>query len=74
MQVSYISWWKTSLVGETCNIESYNEKQNVDVVISICNFLDEIVPKQYYCEQVIYINDLHWLLLQLYHWCMKDKL
>ena len=31
-------------VGETYNIGGHNEKQNIDVVKTICSFLDELVP------------------------------
>lgn len=33
-------------VGETCNIDSHNEKQNLQVVHIICDLLDEMVPLQ----------------------------
>ena len=32
------------VVGETYNIGGHNEKQNIDVVKTICNILDELVP------------------------------
>ena len=32
--------------GETYNIGGHNEKQNLDVVHTICDLLDEIVPKE----------------------------
>ncbi len=31
--------------GETYNIGGHNEKKNIDVVFTICDLLDEIVPK-----------------------------
>jgi dTDP-glucose 4,6-dehydratase len=31
-------------IGETYNIGSFNEKKNIDVVISICEILDDLVP------------------------------
>lgn len=31
--------------GETYNIGGHNEKKNIDVVLTICDLLDEIVPK-----------------------------
>ncbi len=34
----------TGLVGETYNIGGHNEKQNLDVVHTICDLLDEMVP------------------------------
>jgi dTDP-glucose 4,6-dehydratase len=33
-------------IGETYNIGGHNEKQNLDVVNTICDLLDEIVPKK----------------------------
>lgn len=33
-------------VGETYNIGGHNEKQNIDVVKTICNILDELQPRQ----------------------------
>lgn len=32
--------------GETYNIGGHNEKKNIDVVLTICDLLDEIVPKR----------------------------
>jgi len=44
--------------GENYNIGGYNEKQNLDVVSTICELLDEIVPKNTsYSEQIIYVAD-----------------
>ncbi|PKQ80436.1 dTDP-glucose 4,6-dehydratase [Aeromonas sobria] len=34
----------TGLVGETYNIGGHNEKQNLDVVHTVCDLLDEMVP------------------------------
>lgn len=34
----------TGVVGETYNIGGHNEKQNLDVVHTICDLLDEMVP------------------------------
>ncbi|WP_313211818.1 dTDP-glucose 4,6-dehydratase [Stutzerimonas nitrititolerans] len=31
-------------VGETYNIGGHNEKQNIDVVLTLCNLLDELCP------------------------------
>lgn len=36
----------TGLVGETYNIGGHNEKQNLEVVHTICDLLDEMVPLQ----------------------------
>jgi dTDP-glucose 4,6-dehydratase len=45
-------------VGETYNIGGYNEKQNRDVVVTICELLDEMVPKERsYREQITYVTD-----------------
>lgn len=44
--------------GETYNIGGHNEKQNLDVVHTICDLLDEIVPKEgSYREQITYVSD-----------------
>lgn len=45
-------------VGETYNIGGHNEKKNIDVVRTICDLLDEIVPKETsYREQLTYVTD-----------------
>jgi dTDP-glucose 4,6-dehydratase len=45
-------------LGETYNIGGHNEKQNIEVVTTICELLDEIVPKPTaYAEQITHIND-----------------
>ncbi|EDP8647535.1 dTDP-glucose 4,6-dehydratase [Salmonella bongori] len=44
--------------GEAYNIGGYNEKKNLDVVFTICDLLDEIVPKATsYCKQITYVAD-----------------
>lgn len=44
--------------GETYNIGGHNEKQNLDVVQTICDLLDEIVPIQgSYRDQITYVTD-----------------
>ncbi|WP_318357966.1 dTDP-glucose 4,6-dehydratase [Enterobacter sp.] len=44
--------------GETYNIGGHNEKQNLDVVLTICELLDEMVPKGHpYREQITYVTD-----------------
>lgn len=44
--------------GETYNIGGHNEKKNIDVVFTICDLLDEIVPKEKsYREQITYVAD-----------------
>lgn len=46
------------VAGETYNIGGHNEKQNLDVVHTICDLLDEIVPKATsYREQITYVTD-----------------
>lgn len=46
------------VVGETYNIGGHNEKKNIDVVYTICDLLDEIVPKEHsYREQITYVTD-----------------
>ena len=45
-------------IGETYNIGGHNEKQNLDVVNTICSLLDEIVPKKgSYRDQITYVAD-----------------
>ncbi|WP_047609269.1 dTDP-glucose 4,6-dehydratase [Rahnella aquatilis] len=46
------------VIGETYNIGGHNEKKNLDVVLKICELLDELVPKeQSYREQITYVAD-----------------
>ncbi|WP_395300474.1 dTDP-glucose 4,6-dehydratase [Enterobacter sp. ECC-175] len=48
----------TGQVGETYNIGGYNEKKNIEVVHTICDLLDEIVPKAgSYREQITFVAD-----------------
>ncbi|WP_036981271.1 dTDP-glucose 4,6-dehydratase [Pseudoalteromonas sp. SCSIO_11900] len=45
-------------VGETYNIGGHNEKQNIEVVKTICSILDELVPKEAkYDEQITFVID-----------------
>ena len=45
-------------VGETYNIGGHNEKQNIEVVRTICDLLDELRPKaEPYCNQITYVTD-----------------
>ncbi|NCO72206.1 MULTISPECIES: dTDP-glucose 4,6-dehydratase [Shewanella] len=45
-------------VGETYNIGGHNEKQNIEVVNTICSILDALVPKTTpYAEQITYVID-----------------
>ncbi|WJM87634.1 dTDP-glucose 4,6-dehydratase [Dickeya chrysanthemi] len=44
--------------GETYNIGGHNEKQNLDVVHTVCDLLDEMVPKaSSYRDQITYVGD-----------------
>ncbi|WP_350432825.1 dTDP-glucose 4,6-dehydratase [Shewanella sp. H8] len=48
----------TGKVGETYNIGGHNEKQNLEVVQTICSILDSLVPKETpYSEQITYVTD-----------------
>ncbi|MCW4442356.1 dTDP-glucose 4,6-dehydratase [Vibrio splendidus] len=45
-------------VGETYNIGGHNEKRNLEVVNTICDILDTLVPKESaYGEQITYVQD-----------------
>ncbi|MER2471000.1 dTDP-glucose 4,6-dehydratase [Photorhabdus laumondii] len=46
-------------IGETYNISGHNEKKNIEVVHTICDLLDEIVPKAQgsYRDQITYVTD-----------------
>ncbi|WP_045500135.1 dTDP-glucose 4,6-dehydratase [Vibrio hyugaensis] len=45
-------------VGETYNIGGHNEKKNIEVVNTICEILDVLVPKEKpYAEQITYVQD-----------------
>ncbi|AIW12741.1 dTDP-glucose 4,6-dehydratase [Vibrio tubiashii] len=46
------------IVGQTYNIGGHNEKQNLEVVQTICSILDTLVPKETaYAEQITYVQD-----------------
>ncbi|WP_413488622.1 dTDP-glucose 4,6-dehydratase [Shewanella baltica] len=48
----------TGKVGETYNIGGHNEKQNLEVVKTICSILDVLVPKETsYAKQITYVTD-----------------
>ncbi len=48
----------TGVIGETYNIGGHNEKQNLEVVHTICDLLDEMVPKTgSYRDQITYVAD-----------------
>ncbi|MGX2963651.1 MULTISPECIES: dTDP-glucose 4,6-dehydratase [Shewanella] len=45
-------------IGETYNIGGHNEKQNLEVVQTICSILDTLVPKATaYADQITYVTD-----------------
>lgn len=45
-------------IGETYNIGGHNEKKNLEVVETICDLLDELMPKAVsYKEQITYVTD-----------------
>jgi dTDP-glucose 4,6-dehydratase len=45
-------------IGETYNIGGHNEKQNVEVVKTICQLLNELVPqKTDYQDQIVFVKD-----------------
>jgi dTDP-glucose 4,6-dehydratase len=45
-------------IGETYNIGGHNEKQNIEVVQTICSILDEVKPKDSkYADQITYVQD-----------------
>lgn len=44
--------------GTTYNIGGHNEKKNLDVVLKVCELLDELRPKDTaYAEQIVYVQD-----------------
>ena len=44
--------------GETYNIGGHNEKQNIEVVHTICDALDELVPKEAkYRDKITFVTD-----------------
>jgi dTDP-glucose 4,6-dehydratase len=46
-------------IGETYNVGGHNEKQNIEVVTTICEILDELRPKVggTYKEQITFVAD-----------------
>lgn len=53
---------REGVVGETYNIGGHNEKRNIDVVLMICAFLEELVPQKpigvmRYTDLIIYVKD-----------------
>jgi len=52
----------TGEIGETYNIGGHNEKQNIEVVKTVCGILDELMPSQIqgigcYGELITYVTD-----------------
>ncbi len=50
----------TGKPGETYNIGGHNEKQNIEVVRTICGILDELSPRKdgkKYAEQITFVTD-----------------
>jgi dTDP-glucose 4,6-dehydratase len=46
------------VVGETYNIGGHNEKQNIEVVQTICEILDQLVPRENsYASWISYVTD-----------------
>ncbi len=49
---------KEGSIGETYNIGGHNEKQNIEVVHTICDILQELRPKESsYRDQITYVQD-----------------
>lgn len=50
---------KEGRTGETYNIGGHNEKQNIEVVNTICSILDQVQPKEQgkYSEQITFVTD-----------------
>lgn len=49
---------ETGVPGETYNIGGHNEKQNIEVVHTICDTLNELVPKETnYRDQIRFVTD-----------------
>lgn len=49
-------------VGETYNIGGHNEKQNIEVVHTLCDLLEELVPEKpagisHYCDLITHVQD-----------------
>ena len=46
--------------GESYNIGGHSEKKNIEVVLAICNLLDELSPRRdggKYADQIVYVKD-----------------
>ncbi len=51
---------EAGMVGETYNIGGWNEKPNLEVVLTLCTILDELSPRadgKLYREQIAYVKD-----------------
>jgi dTDP-glucose 4,6-dehydratase len=47
-------------VGETYNVGGWNEKPNIEIVLSVCALLDELSPRadgKFYEEQISFVTD-----------------
>ena len=65
----------TGVVGETYSIGGHNEKQNLEVVLTICDLLDrDGVPKAgSYRDQITYVADRPGRRSPLCHRCQQDE-
>ncbi|GLR76435.1 MULTISPECIES: dTDP-glucose 4,6-dehydratase [Vibrionaceae] len=46
------------IIGETYNIGGHNEKQNIEVVETLCQILNELVPQKFdYKELITFVSD-----------------
>jgi dTDP-glucose 4,6-dehydratase len=50
------------VVGQTYNIGSHNEKQNIEIVQNICELLEELAPEKpkgvmHYCDLIKFVHD-----------------
>ncbi|KTD41671.1 dTDP-glucose 4,6-dehydratase [Legionella parisiensis] len=53
---------KKGIIGSTYNIGGHNEKQNIEVVHTVCDLLEELVPQKpphisFYKELITYVKD-----------------
>lgn len=50
------------VIGETYNIGGHNEKENIQVVLEICNILEELIPTkpngvEFYKDLIVHVDD-----------------
>lgn len=50
------------VIGETYNIGGHNEKENIQVVLEICNILEELIPSkpngiEFYKDLIVHVDD-----------------